>query len=264
MKTCTVCLLAWSSCVLVPWAGSAVAGTTFYLSIDGPDAIFLAGRTDVVIPEPGEPWDTGTFLGRHPFPTPEETKEQVPDFIPVTGGAVVKVLDAAIGGVNFFLGFGPDFFGPSGNGAEGSSLLSVDGISGYLGPQGPLTGVFLSDAIPSAGPAPATLDFTPAGLGLDFATLSPELGQVFYIGDGITSGGIFQAFTAPIGATRMFFGIPDGFGFGGPPGAYDDNDGAYRIIVGVDEDPIIPEPTTAGLVAAAGLVGLMRRPRSGR
>jgi len=89
------------------------------------------------------------------------------------------------------------------------SVAAGDGISGYIGPQGPLVGVFLSNAVPSSG-APAALDFSSGGFGTDFATLSPLLGQVFYIGDGKTSGGIFQTFTAPAGATRLFLGIPDG------------------------------------------------------
>lgn len=223
---------------------------TFDVVIDGPDAIFLAGRTDVVIPAANLPWNTGTFLLRHGGPTPEEALEQLPSFIAVMAGDTIRVLNPALGGVNFFNGFGPPFFGPSGNGAAGSNLTPLGGISGYLGPQGPLTGVFLDDSVPSGGPAPTTLDFTPGGLGLDFASLSPQLRQVFYIGDGVTSGGDFHTFIAPAGATRLFLGIPDGFGFGGAPGAYDDNDGSYRVRIGVNEVPTVPEPSTVAMMVA--------------
>ena len=48
---------------------------------------------------------------------------------------------------------------------------------------------------------------------------------------------------------------PDGFNFGGAPGAYDDNDGSYRIRIGVNEVPMIPEPATYALMAL-GLAGL--------
>lgn len=238
------------------------------LTVHGSDAIFLAGRTDVTIPAASDPW-TGpadSFLIRHISPTPEEILETLPPVVSVAAGDVIRALDPAIGGVNFFNGFGPPYFGPSGNGAAGSSLTALGGISGYLGPQGPLTGVFLDDSIPSSGPAPATLDFTPGGLGLDFLTLTPELGQVFYIGDGVTSGGVFQTFIAPTGATRLFLGIPDGFGFGGAPGAYDDNDGSYRVRIGINEvpPPVVPEPSTlallvAGCVAYAGRRVVRRR-----
>jgi len=238
------------------------AGAVYTVIVNGPDAIFLAGRTDVVIPDPSDPWNTGTHLIRHGGPTPEEAKESLPPYISVSGGDIIRVLDPAIGGINFFNGYGPPFFGPSGNGSAGSNLTSLDGISGYLGPQGPLAGVFLDDSIPDSGPAPATIDFTPGGIGLDFLSLSPELRQIFYIGDGQTSGGVFQQFVAPAGATRLFFAIPDGFGFGGAPGAYDDNDGSYSIRVGINTIPTatpVPEPSTIVMLASLVPVVIFRR-----
>jgi hypothetical protein len=232
---------------------SPASALVFSVTVDGPDAIFLAGRTDLVIPPANQPWPSGMI--RHGGNTPEEALEQVPPFITVTAGDVIRVLDAAVGGVNFFNGFGPPYFGPGGNGVGGSNLTSFGGISGYIGPQGPLAGVFLSNAIPSSGPPP-TLDFSPSGLGIDFLTLSPLLGHVFYIGDGVTSGAVFQEFIAPAGATRLFLGIPDGFGFVGAPGAYDDNDGAYLVRIGVNEIPTVPAP---GSLALLGLGFVLMR-----
>jgi hypothetical protein len=176
---------------------STASAVQYSLTIDGTNAIFLAGRTDVVIPAANLPWTgpAGSFLIRHAGPTPEEALETFPPFIPVIGGDIVKVADPAVGGIDFFNGTGI-FYGPGGNGLEGSNLSSLGGISGYKGPQGPLAGVFLDDAIPN-GIAPAPLDFTPLGLGTDFTALSPGLGQVFYIGDGVTSADVFQEFTAP-------------------------------------------------------------------
>lgn len=173
-----------------------------------------------------------------------------------------RAADPAVGGVDFFNSPpSANFFGPSGNGLSGSNLTSLGGISGYIGPQGPLTGVFLNDSIPSSGPPPSTLDFSTSGLGIDFLSLSPGLGQIFYIGDGVTSGNVFQEFTVPNDATRLFLGIPDGFGFVGVPGAYDDNNGSYRVRIGVNEIPTIPEPITMFLLGSGllGLVGLRRK-----
>lgn len=120
-------------------------------------------------------------------------------------------------------------------------------------------------ADPTGGTAPASLNFNPAGgLGLNFTSLSPVIGQVFYIGDGVTGGGDFQTFIAPTGATRVYLGIPDGFGITGPPGAYDDNDGSYRVLIGVNEIPTLVSapPTTVltllGLMAVAWRRGTAR------
>lgn len=257
-----IIIVAVGACAIVDTPAQA---TIYGVAIDGGDAIFLAGRTDVVIPPAADPWPgPGTHLIRHPGPTPEEVMESVPPFIPVAGGDVIRALDPAIGGVNFFNGLGPPYFGPSGNGVGGSNLTALDGISGYLGPQGPLAGVFLDDSIPSAGPAPATLDFSLGGLGTNFTTLSPALRQVFYIGDGVDSMGDFQTFMAPAGATRLFLAIPDGFGFVGAPGAYDDNDGGYRVRIGVNEIPDVPEPGSLLLlfvgcgIASASIAGRRR------
>jgi hypothetical protein len=194
--------------------------------IDGTDAIYLAGRTDITVPPAADPW---FFLLRHASPTPEELQETHPNYVPVVGGSVIQAAAPATGGINYYNGLGPPFFLPDGNGTSGSNLWPIDGISGYEGPEGPLAGVFLDDNIPGTGPAPTTLDFTGAGLGTDFSTLTPELGQVFFIGDGFNSVPEAQSFIAPTGATRLFLGIPDGFGFVNQPGAYDDNDGFFEI-----------------------------------
>jgi hypothetical protein len=242
-------------------AGAVVVQTT----IDGSDAIWLAGRTDLSIPPASDPWPGG--LLRHGGPTPEEIQETLPPGFSVSAGDIVKVLDPADGGISFFNGFGGLLYGPDGNGSPGSSSIgSFGGISGYLGTQGALVGVFLDNSVPN-GAAPSRLDFSLSGLGVEFTSLTPDLGQVFFIGDGVTSGNVFQEFIAPTGATRVFLGISDAFGFNGAPGAFDDNDGAYRIRVGINEDPdgplTMPEPTVLSLFAAGlgGFVAVRRRVR---
>jgi hypothetical protein len=223
------------------------------VTINGSDAIFLAGRIDLVIPPANQSWPGGML--RHSGPTPEEILETLPPIIAVSAGDVIRALDPAVGGISFFNGFGAPLFGPDGGVGGQTNLSGFGGISGFLSDgQGPLAGVFLDNSIPN-GVAPARLDFTAGGIGTDFLALTPGLGEAFFIGDGQTSGGIFHEFTAPAGATRLALGIPDGFGFVGVPGAYDDNDGAYRIRIGINEVPTIPEPTTIMLMGL-GLAGI--------
>ena len=77
-------------------------------------------------------------------------------------------------------------------------------------------GVFETATGPAGGPPPATLDFTV--IGTSFASLSPALNQVFYIGDGLTGdgSGSVQQFIVPLGATRLYLGCADAGGYNGP------------------------------------------------
>jgi hypothetical protein len=232
----------------MPTTSPAAMNFDFDVTVRGVDAIFLAGQglddlffvklIPVPIPIPnGDP--NAFILLRHDFLVPEfPLTERVPPSIPIVEGATVKAVERAIGGVSFFNGFNGPIFGPDGNEGSESDLSSptnLGGISGYKGPQGALVGVFLDDSIPGGEPPP-TLDFTPDGLGTNFTSLEPSLGQVFFIGDGFIDDHeepVSQRFIAPAGATRLVLGIPDGFDFQGQPGAYEDNNGAYLIRVRV-------------------------------
>ena len=223
-KTKPVCVLADGVTEPGPGEKGYKCAPACTVEVLGTDAIYIAGRADLApVPDPSLAW----VLARHSGG--QELLETFPKSLSITAGDVLRVLEAT-GEVDYFQNNPPPIppgYGPEGNGVSGSNLDSLGGISGYIGPQGPLVGVFLDDSIPN-GVAPAALDFTVLGTVLD--TLSPDLGQVFYIGDGTSTSGL-KEFVAPPGTTRVFFGIPDGFGFGGQPGAYDDNDGSFEITV---------------------------------
>jgi len=86
-----------------------------------------------------------------------------------------------------------------------------NGKSDIRAPINSLIAVFLDDNNPSTqGTAPTTLDFSSAS-SRDFTTLSPQLRQTFFIGDGRTSTGEVQRFVVPRGATRLYFGTMDGW-----------------------------------------------------
>jgi hypothetical protein len=135
---------------------------------------------------------------------------------------------------------------PSGSSPDGDTVFSrgaENGISSFNLPLNSLLGVFLDNNQPDGFTAPPAIDFS-TGASLTFSSLSPSLRQIFFIGDGLTGTGTgsVQQFFAPAGATRLFFGIPDGSG-------WNNNAGSFSVTV-----TAIPEPSTAA--ALAGLTGL--------
>lgn len=133
---------------------------------------------------------------------------------------------------------------PDGN--EGPANMSNygDGISAPTGVRwNALMGVFLGPDSPTGAATPAVLDF---GHDLSFASLSPAIGQMFFIGDGLTSdsnlgdfSGQAQHFIVPAGATRLFLGSSDGLG-------WYNNSGSFSVSVSV-----VPEPATWALWLSA-------------
>lgn len=137
------------------------------------------------------------------------------------------------------------------------------GLSGIYEPgAGGLVGVFLNSTITSSSTAPATLNFTTQtrggipGAGDSETTLSPLLGQVFLIGDGLTGDetGSVQQFVVPTGATELFLGVSDAYAFDGNdyggPGAYNDNLGYYDVSFTVSG-------ATAGVPDRVNTLGLL-------
>jgi PEP-CTERM motif len=135
---------------------------------------------------------------------------------------------------------------PDGGPVISHSAGAQHGMSNMTAPINSLIGVFLSAAQPDLSAAPAALLFdTPASR--DFLTLNPLLKQVFFIGNGTTSTATVQQFTAPAGATRLFLGTMDGFG-------WFNNTGSFTVDVTVSRSDV-PEPSTI-VLAGAGLLGL--------
>jgi hypothetical protein len=152
---------------------------------------------------------------------------------------------------------GPDGAGPAGS-TTSTNLNSVGGISGIVDDSNSffLVGVFVSASEPQ-DPAPSPLDFSSSALGENFSTLSPQLNQTFFIGDGLTGHGTgaTQVFNVPATATRLFIGFADGAFFTGDPGNYSDNSGSLSVTVN-----IVPEPSCISLVGIGVL--LLRRKRA--
>ncbi len=196
------------------------------LAVKGTAAIYLAGRDDVAIPALGVE-DAGFPLLRCGTETALET---FPAGLAVSPGA--EITFKAGGTMDYFGGEQPAL-GPDASLDNLSSVDSLGGISTFIGPAGALVGVFLGEANAQDQPAPAPLDFTAAGLGVAFERLTPAIGQVFFVGDGLSGEGTgaAQKFVVPDGATRLFLGIADAVMFAGLPGCYGDNVGTFEVQV---------------------------------
>ncbi|HEX8323665.1 MAG TPA: pilus assembly protein TadG-related protein [Tepidisphaeraceae bacterium] len=85
-----------------------------------------------------------------------------------------------------------------------------NGIADAIIPASAVTGLFLTDDLPSDNLAPATKDWTQPAVKdqVAFDGIQPQ--QPFMVGDGLTSGGAVQKFRVPDNATRLFLCIWDG------------------------------------------------------
>ena len=149
---------------------------------------------------------------------------------------------------------GPDGADLVGADTDISSWGSIAGISGPLNMW--LVGVFLGPSVPVAAPTRRSYtaaEYTAASFG------DIQLGQVFFIGDGLTGtgGGAAQQFLVPDNATRLYLGVADAPWFVGDPQWYDDNRGSMSVSwdIGTPRADVVPEPATVTLLAT-GLAGV--------
>ena len=115
--------------------------------------------------------------------------------------------------------------GPSDANGDATVIVShqlgeVNGKSDITAPIDSLIGVFLSESDPRQLTPAAKLDFsTPASR--DYKLLSPQLGQIFFVGTGRTAAGDYRQVTVPAGATRLYFATMDTY-------QWNNNEGALR------------------------------------
>lgn len=160
----------------------------------------------------------------------------------------------------------PAAVSPTGDGDTSYVDNDIPATFGY-GISGPLQvhlnalgGLFLGPDTPT-NPAPAQLS------GTTFSTISPQIGQIFFIGDGLTGtgSGAVQTFYVPQGATRLFLGILD------EGGNYDNYGSITANVVqhAADGSPTprdpsaVPEPATVALLfgGLAAMASASRRRR---
>lgn len=119
--------------------------------------------------------------------------------------------------------------------------------------QGAMVGMFLECGLPiSVAP---TLRFyvsdgSQGGIKTDFETLQPEVGQVFFVGDGLTGTGTGkrQQFLVPPTATHLYLGYVDtcySSGYAGP-GCYFDNAGSITVTLNISTGSKLKPRPVAG------------------
>lgn len=96
------------------------------------------------------------------------------------------------------------------------------GKSNLTAPINSVVAVFLNDNVPG-GSTPTALDFS-STTSRDFSTISPQLNQPFFIGDGRRDNGDIQQFVIPSGATRLVVGTMDGY-------EWNNNVGGFTVTV---------------------------------
>lgn len=209
-------------------SGSAWAGAL--LTVPGSSNLWLAGMPD------------GSVAGDGQDSAPGQSPVLVP--LPITGGDLFSF--EVTGSV--LNGDGPLDLTPDGDLFQYSGRFpgAENGIADMFGPINSLIGVFLDDSQPDGSETPSGLDFSNKSLGINFDALSPALKQPFFIGDGQSNDTrAFQQFTAPAGATRLYLGTMDGFG-------WFNNIGEFQV-------RIVPTPGAMTLGGVLGVAALRRR-----
>lgn len=208
-------MLTWVAAILAASLGAPALAQVVIPSVPGTSNPYLSGMPN-----------GSTCCGGDSVPAQSPV---LVSGIPLVPGSTLTF--TVTGSVNF----GP---GPSGDPPDGGAVATTpanNGMSGATWPANALVGVFLDSSLPTAAPAPADLNFGTAG-SRSFTSLSPALKQAFFIGDGLTGSGTgaVQTFVVPAGATRLFLGTSDGFG-------WFNNSGSFAVTV----IAATPPPTAA-------------------
>ncbi|MEO8659431.1 MAG: hypothetical protein ABI693_13240 [Bryobacteraceae bacterium] len=115
----------------------------------------------------------------------------------------------------------------------------IGGVSGFDSTDfyGALTGLFLDDT-PTTTPAPPLRFYvtnnTMGGFPTGIREFHPRLGQVFFIGDGLTGTGTgdYQRFWVPPAATHLYLGYVDAYPGPNPlPNGYSNNVGGLTVFL---------------------------------
>ena len=132
---------------------------------------------------------------------------------------------------------------------------------------GGLAGIFLEDGLPHSAPPPLRFyvsDASAGGIQTSFRSLSPQIGQIFFIGDGLTGTGTgaTQMFAVPPTATHLYLGYVDSCD-NSVPGCFSNNLGALTATVNAQIRGLCNTGQTAANVLGCTEVPVTANPRGG-
>jgi len=218
-------MLVLALAALVPAGSQAAAPARTRLAMVARKA--LSGLK-VKVPATANPYLAGMPAGTDTSDG-DKAPQESPVLVEISLADAVAVSFSASGGVENHP-YDPPVYDPP-DGSLGISHRAEHGISAIAAPIDSLVGVFLDDGRPDGSPAPPPLDFR--AIGWDFASLSPQLKQIFFIGAGTTKvrvagsgkkARVARRYLVPKGATRLFLGTLDEY-------EWNNNKGAFDVIV---------------------------------
>lgn len=190
--------------------------------VDGVANPFLSGMPAGTVASLNNPHNSPDYAG-NASSTNLASRKQSPPVVPmpVKAGDVLE-FDSIAGTVRHDPNL--PYFTPDGELTDigGNTNGSEHGIADTSAPINALMGVFLNDEAPNRSGTPTPDRSFATEAGRNFDQLNPKLKQIFFIGDGVNSGGIKQRFVVPPGATRLFLATWDFYEW--------NNNAGYRIV----------------------------------
>jgi Flp pilus assembly protein TadG len=207
-----------------------VAGASVTMTIPATSNPFLAGQPANVSASNGNPhndpdWSAGSTnppsnLGGVHI---ESSPPAVPTSIPITGGTSMTFDGINGGATNDYTD--PNRYTADGNVGSNATNTAGDehGIANMTAPINCLVGVYTNGTVPGSSAAPTDLDFS-TDAERSYTTLSPQLNQIFFIGDGRNDAGEVQHVVVPSGATTLYIATWDSY-------EWNNNIGSFTVTV---------------------------------
>jgi Flp pilus assembly protein TadG len=207
-------------------------GASVTMNVPATSNPFLAGQPAGVSASNGNPHNDPDWSNGSPNPPSnlggvhvEASPPQVSNSIPITPGNSMT-FDGINGGANNDYTF-TNLYTADGDTTNlaTNTVGNEHGIANMTAPINCLVGLFLDNNVPGATgeTVPSNLDFS-TDASRNFTTLSPQLNQLFFIGDGRDDNGDVQQFVVPSHATRLFIGTWDDY-------EWNNNIGSFSLTV---------------------------------